>query len=110
MFCDSEGKPFKNVTRAFKTALKRAGITNFHFHDLRHTSASYLLMRGATLEGVQKHLNHKDFKTTQRYAHLAEEFQKEQVSKLDGLISSKNLVRTGQIEGVKAQPNVNATA
>lgn len=115
VFCDSDGKPFKNVTRAFKTALKRAGITNFHFHDLRHTSASYLLMRGASLAAVQKHLNHKDFKMTQRYAHLAERFQKEQVNKLDGLFdgmenSSKKLVRSDQIEGVGDQPNVNATA
>jgi len=115
VFCKSDGKPLKNVVRAFKTALRRAGITDFHFHDLRHTSASYLLMRGAPLVSVQKHLNHKDFKMTQRYAHLAEQFQKEQVNKLDGLFdgmenSSKKLVRNDQIEGVGGQPNVNATA
>jgi integrase len=115
VFCKSDGKPLQNVKRAFKTALKRAGITDFRFHDLRHTSASYLLMRGASLVAIQKHLNHKDFKMTQHYAHLAEQFQKDQVNKLDGLFdeilnSSKKLVRSDQIEGVGGQPNVNATA
>jgi integrase len=122
VFCQSDGKPLKNVIRAFKTALKRAGVTDFHFHDLRHTSASYLLMRGAPLVSVQKHLNHKDFKMTQRYAHLAEQFQKEQVNKLNGLFDeiengnkmeanrSKKLVRSDQNEGLKGQPNVNVTA
>jgi integrase len=114
VFCQSDGKPLKNVIRAFKTALKRAGVTDFHFHDLRHTSASYLLMRGAPLVAVQKHLNHKDFKMTQRYAHLAEQFQKEQVNKLDGLFdgieNSKKLVKSDKIEGFDGQPNVNATA
>jgi integrase len=107
VFCDSEGKPFKDLSQSFKTVLKRAGITNFHFHDLRHTSASYLLMRGAPLEAVQKHLNHRDLKTTQRYAHISEHFQREQVSKLDGLFdgiqnNSKNLVRTEQKENATA--------
>lgn len=107
VFCDSEGKPFKDLSQSFKTVLKRAGITNFHFHDLRHTSASYLLMRGAPLEAVQKHLNHRDLKTTQRYAHISEQFQREQVNKLDGLFdgiqnNSKNLVRTEQKENATA--------
>ncbi|MGO8990454.1 MAG: tyrosine-type recombinase/integrase [bacterium] len=107
VFCGPRGKRLKDVSQAFKRALKRAGITDFHFHDLRHTSASYLLMRGATLAAVQKHLHHKDSKMTQRYAHLAEQFQRDAVRKLDGLFAevqnnSKNLVRSGPDENVTA--------
>ena len=55
---------------AFETALTKAGITGFRFHDLRHTAASHLVMRGASLKDVQEILGHADMKMTQRYAHL----------------------------------------
>ena len=46
LFCDNNGKPFGNVRKAFINALKAAGIKDFRFHDLRHTFASQLAMRG----------------------------------------------------------------
>ena len=44
---------------AFTGALKRAGIHDFRFHDLRHTAASYLAMSGATLSEIAQILEHK---------------------------------------------------
>jgi integrase len=82
-----EGRPLKSVDRSFRSALKRAGIKDFHFHDLRHCSASWLLMRGASLKSVQEHLNHSSLAMTQRYAHLAPEFQKAEVERLNGLFT-----------------------
>ncbi|MBT6980831.1 MAG: tyrosine-type recombinase/integrase, partial [Candidatus Marinimicrobia bacterium] len=52
-------------------ALKRAQITGFRFHDLRHTAASYLVMGGATLHETGEILGHKSEQTTKRYAHLS---------------------------------------
>jgi integrase len=56
----------------FETALKRAGIENFHWHDLRHTAASYLAMNGASLAEIAEVLGHKTLAMVKRYAHLSE--------------------------------------
>ena len=53
-------------------ALKKAGIENFRFHDLRHSAASELAMNGATLAEIAEILGHKTLAMVQRYAHLSE--------------------------------------
>jgi integrase len=55
----------------FITALKEASITNFHWHDLRHTCASYLMMNGVSALEVSKVLGHRTMAMVSRYAHLA---------------------------------------
>ena len=82
LFPGEDGKPMGSVKTAFKTALKRAGIKNFRFHDLRHTFAAYLVMNGANLRTVQLLLGHKDIKMTMRYSHLSQALIKEEVEKL----------------------------
>jgi len=64
------GKRVKSIKEAFKSALRRAGIEDFRFHDLRHTFASRLVQKSVDLYVVKELLNHSDVKTTQRYAHL----------------------------------------
>lgn len=83
------------VYRAFNGAVERAGIEDFTFHDLRHTFASHLVMRGASLKEIQELLGHKTMTMTMRYAHLAEENKKKAVGLLNGLTSpmSQNVTK-----------------
>jgi len=59
------------IKKSFTTALKKSHILDFHFHDLRHTFASWLIMGGIDLTTVKDLLGHKDIKITLRYSHLA---------------------------------------
>jgi integrase len=85
LFHDEEGKPIKDVKRSFQTALRRAGIEDFRFHDLRHTSCSYLTMRGAPIQAVQDHAGHSSIKMTMRYSHLSPQFRRDSIQLLNGL-------------------------
>jgi integrase len=58
---------------AWEKALRDAGIADFHFHDVRHTFASYLAMSGATLAELAEALGHKTLAMVKRYAHLTEQ-------------------------------------
>jgi integrase len=64
----------------FRMACERAGLTDFHFHDLRHTFATHFLRQQAESIGkdmaltmLQQLLGHSDIKTTMRYTHVLEE-------------------------------------
>jgi integrase len=69
--CHPDGTRILRVDRSFHSVMKRAGIEGFRFHDLRHTFASHLAMRGVPLEIIGAVLGHKDPKMTKRYAHLS---------------------------------------
>lgn len=61
-----------DIRTPFETALKRAEISDFRFHDLRHSAASYLAMNGASLAEIAEVLGHKTLQMVKRYAHLSE--------------------------------------
>jgi integrase len=65
------GKPFTTVKKAWATLTKRAQLTDFRFHDLRHDFASGLVQQGVSLYEVKDRLGHSSITLTERYAHLA---------------------------------------
>ena len=68
-------KPF-DITRSWKTAVRNAEIKDFRFHDLRHTTASYLAMQGKSSGELAEVLGHKTLQMVKRYAHLSDDHKK----------------------------------
>jgi len=69
---------------SFKRTLAKLSIPDFHFHDLRHTFASYFMMRGGRITDLQQILGHSDLKLTQRYAHLSPEYLQRSMQIIQG--------------------------
>ncbi len=74
--------PNNFINRVFELALKEAKISNFRWHDLRHTFASRLIRAGVDLRTVQELMRHKTIKMTLRYTHLSPTHTLEAVNKL----------------------------
>ena len=70
------------IKTAWRDLMRLARLREFRFHDLRHTFASNLAMRGADLYSIKELLGHADVTTTQRYAHLAPEHRSKVVELL----------------------------
>jgi Phage integrase family len=77
------GEPVQDVKNAFQTALETAEIKDFTWHDLRHTFASWLIMKGASLRSVAELLGHRGLRMVMRYAHLSPEHLSAEVGLLD---------------------------
>lgn len=89
----AEGRGFGSLRTAWLKALDRAKVTDFRWHDLRHTAASYLTMAGIGSMEVAKVLGHKTLQMTARYSHLSPERTVELGDVLTrrlGLASKKN--------------------
>ena len=83
------GKPYKDVKHSFHSACKRTGIRDFHFHDLRHTFASHLVMAGVDITTVKELLGHKTLAMTLRYSHLAPAHKVKAMDILDNTLNGK---------------------
>jgi site-specific recombinase XerD len=71
--------------RWLENAANKAGLDNFHWHDLRHTFASRLVMAGVDIRTVQELMGHKSIVMTMRYAHLSPDHRAAAAEKIGGL-------------------------
>lgn len=86
------------LRQSWGTALKRARIENFRFHDLRHTAASFMVMSGATAPEVAEVLGHKDLQMVKRYAHLSK-------AHIAGVLGRMNQTMLSGGDGTAAHPS-----
>lgn len=90
VFAQKNGGPInKNnlLNRSFKPILRRAGLPNIRFHDLRHTSATVALAAGIHPKVVQERLGHSTIAMTlDTYSHVIPSLQKEAAQKMEDLI------------------------
>jgi integrase len=84
-----KGKPYRDIRRSFPSALKKLGIQDFRFHDLRHTFASQLVMAGVDITTVKELLGHKSLAMTMRYSHLSPSHKARAVELLDTALGEK---------------------
>ena len=82
VFGSADNKVLSSLKTAWSGLIRKAKITDFRFHDLRHHFASMLTMKGADLNTVRELLGHSDFTTTLRYAHLADSHKADAVALL----------------------------
>lgn len=80
---DNDGKMKRDWRTWFEEAIDEANIKDFHWHDLRHTFASRLVMRGVDIRTVQELLGHKSIVQTMKYAHLSADHRKAAVEKMN---------------------------
>ncbi len=76
--------PWSLVTRSFKPLLKKAGLPDIRFHDLRHTAATMLLSRGVPVKVVSEMLGHANISITlQVYGHVLPHMQQAAADVMD---------------------------
>lgn len=83
------GKDFKkpvDLRTPFETALKRSEISDFKWHDLRNSCASYLAMNGASLAEIAEVLGHKTLSMVKRYSHLSDAHTSKVVARMNEAI------------------------
>lgn len=80
-----------NLRRIFNLAIKRAGIKQIRFHDMRHTHATLLLLQGVNPKIVSERLGHATTRLTlDTYSHLLPSMQKETATKFGQMIFNEN--------------------
>ena len=86
------GKPIANAnTKAWKRALKRADITGFRWHDLRHTWATWQRQAGTPTHELQRLGGWRTGAMVERYAHIAPDHLSMAAGRIDGLLSAATI-------------------
>jgi len=76
VFTHNNRQPIRSLRTAFERALKRAGIEDFRFHDLRHTAASQMYMSGLDIKFIKEIGGWKTLQMVDRYSHISMEHKR----------------------------------
>lgn len=98
-------KPIK-IRSPWESALERANIKDFRFHDLRHTAASYLAMNKATLTEIADILGHKTLSMVKRYSHLSESHTAQVVKEMNHHVWGGNKKELGALKALITDPTI----
>ena len=95
VFASTVGTPLdtRSVVRQFKAVLKRAGLPDMRWHDLRHTCASLLLAQRVPHRVVMEVLGHSQISLTMRYSHVIPGLRREAADRMDRLLSASGQPR-----------------
>lgn len=85
---DAVRKMRYDANTAWRAALKRAGIEDFRFHDLRHTWASWLVQAGVPISVLQEMGGWESIEMVRRYAHLAPNHLTEHAKQIDTIFGN----------------------
>ena len=81
----------RNLFRAFKALLAKAGLPDVRFHDLRHSAASLLLAQGVPMRAVMELLGHSSISTTADiYSHVMPAMMREVADKMDAILGGRS--------------------
>ncbi len=92
VFCAAFGTPLNpnKVLERFKTVLKKTGLPDIRFHDLRHSAATLLLSEEVHPKVVQEMLGHSTISMTlDIYSHVLPTMQQDAVSRLDSVLGNR---------------------
>ena len=78
-----------NASKLFKTVARRAGLDDWHMHELRHSAATFLLANGVPIEQVSRLLGHSSIRiTSDTYSHLVTEHLRGATDAMGGYLES----------------------
>jgi integrase len=84
VFAKADGLPFRSIRTTFKTACRKAGISDVTAHTLRHTFCSRLVMAGVDLRTIQELGGWQTIGMVERYSHLSASHKAEAVERMIG--------------------------
>ncbi|MDQ0983215.1 integrase [Streptomyces sp. V2I9] len=107
MFTTAQGRPIDptNLTRAFTTLLRTAGLRRIRFHDLRHSTATLLLEQGVELVVIKELLGHAHIGVTATvYAHVRLRLQQNAIDSLSIVLGSPESTEKADCDGDEPPP------
>jgi len=101
-----KGKPINKLRNSWRTLCNRVGIKGVRIHDLRHSFASWLILRGTDIRTIQSLLGHRSLVTTMVYTHIVDEEKQKAVNKLNILSNGDSKKIVTDIDKVRALVNI----